>query len=62
MNNPYIPLSNNYFNKVKEPDDFRRSGSNFDTFGSRYQSNKLQKINKGKIESNFQNISLNQNN
>ena len=47
MNNPYVPFSNNYFNRAKEPDDFRRSGSNFDTFGSRYQSNKLRSLSKG---------------
>ena len=49
MNNPYVPFSNNYFNRAKEPDDFRRSGSNFDTFGSRYQSNKLRSISKGML-------------
>ena len=40
--------SNNYFRKFKEQDKLRRSGSNFETFGSRYLSNTLKATNKGK--------------
>ena len=47
MNNPHDHLSSNYFSKVKDLDDFRRSGSNFDTFGYRYHSNALKTVNKG---------------
>ena len=37
----------NHFRKVKRQNGFRRSGSNFDTFGNRYQSNTLKAISKG---------------
>ena len=47
VNNHHDHLSNNYFRKVKQQDDFRRSGSNFDTFGYRYHSNTLKAISKG---------------
>ena len=59
VNNGYDHhLSNNYFRKFKEQDKLRRSGSNFETFGSRYLSNTLKATNKGKeeYESNKRNI------